>query len=83
MVRSATCGAAAFTAGATYLAGTSGSTLAASAALGPTPLGALAADGGSPIALCIEFSLGTDVPQADAAATSTVPLTFVFTGTSS
>ena len=81
----ASCDAAAFTAGATYLVGTS--TLSAaplvSTALPATTPVAVSAAGGSPLVYCFEFSLASSgLAQATYGATSTAAMTWNVTGSS-
>ncbi len=81
----ATCASAVFTAGATYLVGSSSSY----ASVG-TPVttavaaGSVAPDSGGGTGLCLEFSLpATGVAQATYAGTSSGAMSFLLTGTSS
>ncbi|HEV7741994.1 MAG TPA: SipW-dependent-type signal peptide-containing protein [Pseudolysinimonas sp.] len=83
VVRSTTCDSSVFTAGASYVAGGVATTPLAATAIASTSVGALAANGASPIGLCMEFSLPTGLTQATYQGTSTVPLAFTFSGTSS
>ncbi len=81
----ATCNAAAFTAGATYIVGTS--TLSAaplvSTALGATTPLAVSAAGASELVYCFEFSLASSgLAQGTYGATSTAAMTWNVTGSS-
>lgn len=81
----ATCASGVFTAGATYLVGSS----SAYASVGtpvtvPVAAGSVAADSASTTGVCLEFSLpATGVAQGTYAGTSSGAMSFLITGTSS
>jgi hypothetical protein len=81
----ATCNAAAFTAGATYVVGTStlsAAPLVSTALAATTPL-AVSAGGGSELVYCFEFSLASSgLAQATYGSSSTAAMTWNVTGSS-
>jgi predicted ribosomally synthesized peptide with SipW-like signal peptide len=78
----AACSSAAFTAGATYVAGTNTTYQMVSAALAPSTAVAVAANAGSEVAYCIELSIATATVQATYQGTAATA-TWTVTGQSS
>jgi hypothetical protein len=70
LLPAAPCSSAAFTAGATYVAGTNTTYQMVSAALGASTPVAVAANAGSEVAYCIELSIATATVQATYQGTS-------------